>query len=77
MPTSSSSSSYHGFVVNPASVETYGQFEIIAQTLNWFLINSGRAYDGYGNMLVAADRTAVTLTFPADCGIDGDGKVVG
>lgn len=75
--SSSSSSSYHGFVVNQNQVEAYGKFEIIAQNLNWVLINSGRGYDGYGNMLAKAERTAQTMTFPADCGVDGDGDIFG
>ena len=71
--SSSSSSSFHGFVINANSVEEYGQFEIISQTGNSFLINTGRAYDGYGNMIVNKTRFYGAVSFPYDCSVDGTG----
>lgn len=52
------------YSVNPDLVEEYGLFEIIAQQGNSFFINTGRAYDGYGNMLYTTERVWVTLPFP-------------
>jgi len=54
-----------------ASVELYGQFEILSQQGNIFLINSGICYDGYGNRLVSRDRTQLTLSFPSNLSSDG------
>jgi len=55
-------------------VEKYGMFEISSQTnTNSFLINTGRAYDGYGNSIIQSTRFSGTLTFPADAFTDNNG----
>jgi len=61
--SSSCSSSYNGFTAPKNSV-TDGNFEILGQTNNGYvLVNSGVAYDGYGNRLAVDDRTWVKLDF--------------
>ena len=58
----SSSSSYAGFNAPRTSV-TEGNFEILAQTGNTVIVNSGVAYDGYGNRLAMMDRYVFSLDF--------------
>ena len=53
------------------SVPRYGQFELLAQVGNEFVIETGVAYDGYGNRLCSAERTTITLDFPAGLSQDG------
>lgn len=71
--SSSSSSSYAKFVPSTITIVD-GNFEILAQTTtNYFLINSGIAYDGYGNRLYKRDRTYTQLTFPSTLSSDANG----
>jgi hypothetical protein len=72
--SSSSSSSYAAFIVNPNSVEEFGQFEIISQLGNSLLINTGRAYDGYGNMLFMSERRLIYVDFTGYFSTDVVGK---
>jgi hypothetical protein len=63
---------FNGYVPVPPSplentlsvVDRYGEFEILGQTGNTFLINTGIGYDGYGNRLISTDREWLTLEFP-------------
>ena len=61
--------------MSKTAVEDYGRFEIIAQTPdNQFLINTGVAYDGYGNRLFSKDRTLISLEFPSGLNSDSGGS---
>ena len=59
---SSSSSSYIGFTASKTDV-TAGNFEVLAQNGNHLVVNSGVAYDGYGNRLASEDRHKLSLDF--------------